>query len=184
MAVEMKWMLWIVPLLVPVVFPKGDKLPEARWEALNSHKFYLSVTQVYYKESQNALQITMRIFTDDFDAQLEQAYGHQCRLDTDKESDRAGDYIESYTTERFVIYLDGERQKLSFLGWKYDMDQTVVYLELPQSGFKKARSIGVQNKLLLGAFEEQKNMTHLKLGEITKTWVFYQGSTKEVLKIN
>ncbi len=183
----MKWMLLIIPLVIPGVFQTGDFRNlhrDAQLEADFTHKFYLSVTQVYYKESQDALQITMRIFTDDFDAELEHTYGHKCGLDTDKESDRAGDYMASYTTERFVTFLDGERRELSFLGWKYDMDQTVVYLELPNSGFNQARSIGVQNKLLLGTFEDQKNMTHLKLGEITKTWLFHQGNTKEVLKIN
>lgn len=158
-------------------------------EPFGLHKFYLSVTQITYRPDSDALQLILRIFTDDLEFALLDRFKVNSRLDTDQESEETAMLLENYTAELFAIEIDGTTRRLDFIGWKYELDQTWIYLELPQSGLKEARSLSIENRLLLDSQEEQKNMTHLNLNYfkdnrsvvVRKTWVFRRGYIKETL---
>ena len=51
-----------------------------------AHKFYLSVTSIKYSEKDDALQITSRIFIDDFEKLLKERYDIEGKLATKDES--------------------------------------------------------------------------------------------------
>lgn len=188
-------LLFVLTLQTAMAVPTGgyalSVLDPKHEDPAGFHKFYLSVTQVEYSEKNDALQVITRIFTDDMEVALFDTYGEKCWLDTEKEIDKTGELIEKYLQTGLAIGIDGQKRTLQFVGHKYEHDQVFVYLELPDSGLKAARQIEIRNELLLGSFAEQKNMTHLKLkfqreGEpysLTKTWVFREGYTNEMLKL-
>jgi len=177
----------------PVYPPSGltaselDMDPSAQSEILPGdweyHKFYLSVTQIQYDAEEDAFQIIMRIFTDDLEVELFEVHKEKCWLDTQKEIEDSSRLIELYTRDRFHLFVDGEEKPVLFVGHKYELDQTFVYLEVPEAGMREARWLEVQNELLLTAFDDQKNMTHVKLPGTRKTWVLRKGNIKEKLNI-
>ena len=50
-----------------------------------AHEFYLSVTEIEYKEEKQSLQIITRIFTDDFEEVLRKRFDDDIRLSLDSE---------------------------------------------------------------------------------------------------
>lgn len=147
------------------------------------HKFYVSVTNVRYSEKDTAFQITTRIFIDDLEAVLLERYGVQCNLATSNESKIAEDYIKKYFNTKLVIELDGEKKDYNFLGYTYDNDVILCYLEIPEIKLSAIKSIAIQNEILTDMFEEQQNIVHFKWKGKKKSFVLIRENNKGMLNL-
>ena len=63
------------------------------------HKYYVSVTQIDFLPEKQAVQITSRIFIDDFEKLLRTRYDEKITLATKNESLTTDSYIEKYLNE-------------------------------------------------------------------------------------
>ncbi len=148
-----------------------------------AHKFYISVTNVGYSERDDALQITTRIFIDDFEELLLQRYGFEAKLATDKESREADEYIEKYLRTKFVIAINGEPQAFDFLGKGYEDDIMICYLEIANIDFPNIKTIALTNEVLTDLFEEQKNLVHFKIKGKKTSFVLIKENNKGMLNL-
>ena len=149
--------------------------------AFSAHKFYVSVTNIQYSEKEDALQITTRIFIDDFENVIEERYGLKAHLATDEESEAAEAYIEKYLKAKFVLQINGENRSYSYLGKQYDNDVMVCYLEVLNVDFPNLKSIEIQNEVLTDLFEEQQNIVHFKINGKKKSFVLVRENNKGML---
>ncbi len=147
------------------------------------HKFYVSVTNIQYSEKEDALQITTRIFIDDFENVIEERYGVKTLLATDEESDTADSYIEKYLRAKIVLQVNGKNVPYSFLGKQYDNDVMICYIEVPEIGFQNVKSIEIQNEILTDLFEEQQNIVHFKINGKKKSFVLIRENNKGMLNL-
>lgn len=147
------------------------------------HKFYVSVTNINYSEKDQALQITSRIFIDDFETLLEERYGLKAQLATEKESKQADEYIEKYLRAKLVIEVDGENRTYTFIGKKYDADVMICYLEVPEIDLSQIGSIQIENEILTDIFDEQQNIVHFKIEGHKKSFVLMKSRTKGMLNL-
>ena len=148
-----------------------------------AHKFYVSVTNISYSEKDGALQITSRIFIDDFEQVLLERYGIEAHLATDSETALVDEYIERYLKTKFLMFVDGEQRKYKVLGKKYDNDIMICYLEIPEIHIEKIKSIAVQNELLTDLFDEQQNVVHFKIKGKKKSFVLIRENNKGMLNL-
>ena len=147
------------------------------------HKFYLSVTQVAYSEKDSALQITSRIFIDDFEQLLEERYEFTANLATPEESSEAENYIEKYLNTKFLVEINGSYKSYVFLGKTYEEDVMICYLEVPEIQLDTITSLGIQNELLTDLFEEQQNVVHFKIDGKKKSFVLIKENNKGMLNL-
>ncbi len=150
--------------------------------AFAAHEFYISVTHVNYSEKDDTLQITTRIFIDDLEAVLLERYGTETKLATDLETDAAVELIEKYLHSRFRVRVNGEARPFQFLGKKYDNDVVVCYLEVPELGLPRLKSLEVQNDILTDLFEEQQNVVHFQIKGEKKSFVLVRENDTGMLK--
>ena len=150
---------------------------------VTAHKFYLSVTNVNYSEKDKAIQITSRIFIDDFEKLLEERYDIRAKLATENESKKADTYIEKYLRAKFRVEIDGKKKSYDFIGKKYDADVMICYLEVPEVDLAQVRSIVIENEILTDLFDEQQNVLHFKIGENKKSFVLLKSDTKGMLNL-
>lgn len=148
-----------------------------------AHKFYVSVTQVEYSEKDASLQIISRIFVDDMEATLEERYGITARLGTPEESGLAKEYVSRYFQTKFNVEVNGEEREVEFLGYRFDKDLLVCYLEVSGIPSESLRSVGVRNDLLTDMFEEQKNLVHLRILGQRKSLVLIRENNKGMLNL-
>jgi hypothetical protein len=148
---------------------------------IGAHKFYVSVTNVEYYDKGKALQITSRVFIDDFEKALEERYEVKTLLGTPKEILNAEVYIEKYLKAKFLVKINGEVVRYQFLGKKYDNDIMICFLEIPEIALSQLNSIEIQNELLMDIFEEQKNILHYKILEKKKSFVLIRENNKGML---
>ncbi len=147
------------------------------------HKFYLSVTNVRYSEKDEAIQITSRIFIDDFENVLQERYGFNAELATKNESKEADAYIEKYFQARFAVEINGKNASYNFIGKKYDADVMICYIEVPEVDLDTTTSIQIENEILTDLFDEQQNIVHFKIDGKKKSFVLIKSDTKGMLNL-
>ncbi len=147
------------------------------------HEFYLSVTHIDYSEKDDALQITARVFIDDLEKALQERYGEHGRLATESESPRSNALIEKYFKAKFSMEIDRKQREFDYLGKEYDTDMVICYLEIPNAGLAKAKTVQVKNEILTDVFDNQQNIVHFKIIGKRKSFVLVKGNDKGTLNL-
>ena len=147
------------------------------------HKHYVSVTNVKYSKKDAAIQITSRIFIDDFERLLQERYALKANLATDDELSVAQEYIEKYIVEKFEVKLDAQTVSYNFIGKKYDGDIMVCYLEVPKVILSEVSSIQIKNSMLTDIFDEQQNIVHFDIAGKKKSFVLRKSDVSGLLNL-
>lgn len=134
----------------------------------NAHDFHLSKCEVEYNLEEKAVQISLQIFIDDLELALTTAGTEKLYLFTKKEHPDAQQYIIDYIYEKLKIEVDEQLVEFQYLGNEMSDDLAAVwcYLEIP--GVSIQSQFAIENTLLFEVFEDQRNLTKVKLSKSTK----------------
>jgi hypothetical protein len=146
-----KWLLF--PLL-------GLVLSSAKAPA--PHPFHVSVVEINHNPTDKNLEISCKIFTDDFEKVLRQNY--KTRIDIINPSDRAtvDKLVSDYIRTHLVLKVDGKPAVFSYLGYEREDDAIYSYVEVPNTALPK--TIDITNKLMYDLFDDQTNLVHVLVG--------------------
>ncbi|MDT0642427.1 hypothetical protein RM553_06235 [Zunongwangia sp. F363] len=131
------------------------------------HKFYVSVTEIAYKEDPGTFQIISRVFIDDIQKVLNKRYGTHLSLSHEKEEGNVKETIAKYLAQKLQISVDGKELELHYLGKEYEEDQLVLYIEV--EGVPPFHQVTVTNAILTDLYSEQKNVVHVEVGDEIKS---------------
>ncbi|MEC3905486.1 DUF6702 family protein [Tamlana sp. 2201CG12-4] len=146
------------------------------------HKYYISVTQVDYIKEKKSVQITSRIFIDDFERLLRERYDESITLAGDDEPANVDTYIERYLQQKLKIKINGKDAKLVFIGKVYDADIMKCYLEI--ENVDNIKSFEISNKVLFDVFEDQQNIIKTKINSKQKSVILFLQKDTALLKFN
>ncbi|EDP95563.1 DUF6702 family protein [Kordia algicida OT-1] len=145
-----------------------------------AHKFYVSVTNIEHNQNEKALQITTRIFIDDFQSALEERYDLKEELTVEKATQEVEQMMAKYLKKKLKIWVNGEQKTFKFLGKEYEDDVTICYLEI--SGINKVNTLEVENAILYEMEEDQQNLVHVKINNERKSLLLVKENDKGLLK--
>jgi len=134
------------------------------------HKYYVSTSLFNFTDS-NSLQITVRLFKDDFKEAFKKKYDINDIL-TDKmliDSLYHNNNINNYFNSFLIVLLDDVKNKLNFLGLENKNDMYVFYLEI--ENLPNFNNLSIDNKLLFDIYSEQKNIIHVKKNGNKKSFI-------------
>ncbi|MDO5979917.1 DUF6702 family protein [Flavivirga spongiicola] len=146
------------------------------------HKYYISVTQINFIEEKQSVQITTRIFIDDFESLLRERYDESITLAGKDEPKITDVYIERYLKEKLKIKINDKDANLIFIGKEYDIDIMKCYLEI--EGVSSIESIEIKNKVLFDLYEDQQNIVKTKINSKQKSFILISQNDKAVLNFN
>jgi len=147
------------------------------------HKFYVSVTHVDYSEKDQSLQLTTRIFLDDFESMLKQRYSISPHLSESKELPNINEYISRYLRQHIVVRIDGQEATLNYLGREYENDVIKCYIEIKNVNIKTVKHIQIENTTLFEMFDEQNNIIHFKIGDLRKSFSLIKENERATLNL-
>ncbi|VXB11142.1 conserved hypothetical protein [Flavobacterium sp. 9AF] len=127
------------------------------------HKFYVSVTQVDYVKSKSRVEITSRIFIDDFNKILEKKYNKKVYLASNRQIEDANKLVENYLKEKMKVKINQKTYDLKFLGTEIDNDVLICYLKVSFS--EKITTFEIENSVLTEIFKEQQNLLHTNIND-------------------
>ncbi len=137
----------------------------------SAHKFYTSLARVEYNAETKAVEVSLRVFADDFELALTRRAGRTVKLDGTKEADRLA--LE-YLRETFVLKNGaGETKALKFVGTEVQNQVAWLYFEaeMPE-GLAGAR---LRDAVLFELFEAQVNVVDFKWTGGRSKLVFVRG---------
>ena len=146
------------------------------------HKYYISVTEVDYIKDKQSVQITSRIFIDDFEKVLRERYNENVVLAGKEETKDVNKYIETYLRSKFKVRINDNDMNLIFIGKEYDIDIIQCYIEI--QNVKQINSIEISNEVLFDVFEDQQNMIKTKINSKQKSFLLNQNNKIAVLNFN
>jgi len=124
--------------------------------AFSAHKYYLSLTQIKFKEESKSVQIIINVFMDDIELALNKDYNIDLQLTTKNELPKNDVYFEKYLKEKIQFKLDEVSKEFKYIGKEYDGELVYFYLEI--ENISQLNKIQVVNKILIKHFPEQQNL--------------------------
>lgn len=150
--------------------------------AFSMHKYYLSLTQIKFKEEQKAVQIIINVFMDDIELALNKDYDIDLRLTTKLELKDNDVYFEKYLKEKLAFKINGESKTYTYLGKEYEGDLVFFYLEI--ENIEEVNNISVTNNILTFHFPTQQNLIKSKVGKKNKSVLLTKEKNTSILNYN
>lgn len=135
--------------------------------AFSTHKYYLSLTQIKFKEESKAVQIIINVFMDDIEIALNKDYDIDLQLTTKKELKNNDVYFERYLKNKLQLKINALKKEFTYIGKEYDGDLVYFYLEI--ENITNVTSIEVTNKILLTHFPKQENLIKSEVNSMNKS---------------
>ncbi|MFT4679109.1 MAG: hypothetical protein ACI84C_001385 [Flavobacteriales bacterium] len=124
------------------------------------HKYYISNTKIVQNELAGSFEITMKIFTDDFEKTLNKIPDERVILKSGQIDLEISYRIESYAREHFKISIDDRPITWRYVGAEVENDMSYIYFEFIQmADFKELK---VENTMLFDEFEQQSNIIDIE----------------------
>lgn len=163
-----KWLL-IPQVLLIGLFKDGEmndlskSSPTLRAERSNgvaeSHPFHVSVVEINHNAADKTLEISCKIFTDDFEKVL--AKNYQTRIDLINPPDKKAmdTVVKKYIVSHLFVSADDKPGNLVYIG--YERDAEAVYSYVQVENISSVKKIEIINKLMHDLFDDQINIMHV-----------------------
>lgn len=121
-----------------------------------------------YNAKERLFEISVRVFTDDFEKALSEDSNSKVHL---TETDKNDPLVEKYIRSHFA-YINPQKQTKSFsyVGHEIEADANWLYLEMPYT--EPFRGGLMKQNLLMELFDDQVNMVNINYQGQKKTFVF------------
>lgn len=127
------------------------------------HDLHLSKCLIEYNTQAQALQVTLFIYLDDLEADIEREDGHtNLKLCTKKEAPEGENYMETYIRRHLRMIVDGEEQTYNFLGKEPSDDYQAAWCYLEIEGVEDVKELTIENDILIQLFADQQNVLEIK----------------------
>ena len=158
---------WLLTLFIPtVVYMNGNLNEEKPLSALQGvkglHPLHVSVTEINHNAAEKTLEVSCKLFTDDFEKVLGMNY--KTKVDLINPADRPAmeKLVSHFVQNHLKIMADGKPVILQYLG--YEKDNDAIYSYFQADGVASVKKIEVVNGLMHELFDDQINLMHVIVG--------------------
>jgi hypothetical protein len=153
-------------LALVMVLNMGEKPYERAVEG-DVHPFHVSVTEVNHNATDKTLEISCKLFTDDFEKVL--AKNYNIKTDLIHPTNRAAmdSLIKKYIQSHLSIKVNGKPVSFSYLGFEHENEAVYSYVEV--SNVVSAGKIEITNSLMYDLFDDQVGILHVTVNGSRKS---------------
>ena len=130
-------------------------------DALNNlkHPLHLSSTELNYNLKESTMEVSCRIFTDDFEDILSKKYKVKADLSVEAKHKEMDQLVHKYITAHLQLAANGKILPLNYIGFEKDNEAVVVYME--SAKVKNIVKLETISTVLYDLFDDQTNIFHL-----------------------
>ncbi|MEO5948373.1 MAG: DUF6702 family protein [Chitinophagaceae bacterium] len=126
------------------------------------HPFHVSVTEINHNAADKNLEISCKIFTDDFEKLLAKNYKTKVDLINPPNKAAMDTLVKKYILSHISIHVNGRPVALSYLGFENDKEAAYGYFEVNNT--TNVSKIDITNSLMYDLFDDQVNIMHVIVG--------------------
>ena len=156
--------------------PESLRLRRMGWP----HPFHVSTTEINHNAADKTLEITCRIFTNDFEAILKKNYNTKVDLSAEKEKEAMNKLVSDYIKKHLQLKADEKAVDLTYLGFEIDNEAVNCYLQI--DNIPSVKRIEVVNSILYDLYEDQMSIVHVIIGGNRKSTKLEYPNTQTVFQ--
>lgn len=128
------------------------------------HPFFVSVTEINHNAKEKSLEISVRVFTDDFENTLRMfAPNQKVDLMTPPAGGSMDSLVKKYIQQKINLEVNGQKRNLQYIGFERVEESIWTYFEI--TAVPDLKQLKITNPILYEYKKEQINMIHIINGE-------------------
>lgn len=124
------------------------------------HPLHVSTTEVNFNPKEKSLEISCRIFSDDFETILAKQFKAKVDLSKPEMQKAMDELVKKYMTAHLQYTVNGKTATATYIGFEQDHEATNVYLEI--NNVTNLQSLKLSNTVLYDLFDDQMNILHVE----------------------
>jgi hypothetical protein len=124
-----------------------------------SHPIFMSVTEIEHNAKDKTLEISCKIFTDDFEKTLRQTYKGTVDLINPKDKAAMNKLVSDYVQNHLSIAADGKKVALQFIGYEQQEEGILSYYQV--DNIAAVKKIDITDNILYEYKKEQIEIIHV-----------------------
>ena len=133
-----------------------------KWFFLVFHPLYISVTEINHNAKDKTLEVSCKMFTNDFEATLEKSAHVKVDLSEPANKRVTDKLITDYVSAHLQLKVDGRAVVLHYIGSEKEADGTWCYFQV--NDIPAVKRIDIMNSLLYDNFAQEINIMHVSVG--------------------
>ncbi|WP_316832353.1 DUF6702 family protein [Pedobacter aquatilis] len=131
------------------------------------HPLHVSTTEVNINGKDKTLEISSRIFSDDFEAILVKLYKQKTDLSSPAMKTQMDALVKKYMLSHLQVKANGKPVNLNYIGYEIDHEATNIYLEVEK--ITPPKTVEVSSTILYDMFDDQMSIVHIVKGPVRKS---------------
>jgi len=123
------------------------------------HPFHVSVVEINHNAADQTLEISCKIFTDDFEKTLARNYKTKVDLINPPDKNAMDSLVKKYIFSHFSLRANGKPVSFHYLGFENDHEAAYGYIEVP--GVASVKNISISSNIMYDMFDDQMNIFHV-----------------------
>lgn len=127
-----------------------------------AHPFHVSVVEIEHNAAEKTLEVSCKIFTDDFETILAKNYKTKVDLINPPNKAAMDTLVKKYILSHFSMRVNGKPVVLTYIGYENENEAAYGYIEV-----ENVTSVGkleITNSILYDKFDDQIGIMHVKVG--------------------
>lgn len=176
---------WLIISVIPACFyiSINHRYEETLFlprEVKKLHPFHVSVVEINHNAADKTLEISCKIFTDDFEKVLTQNYKTKVDLINPPDKAAMDTLVKKYINSHLSLSADGKSVKFSYIG--FERENEAVYSYAQVDNIVSVKKIEITNKLMQDLFTDQINLMHVIVGGNRKSTKLDYPSTQAIVE--
>lgn len=143
-------MIWLV---------KEPAVPASAVTARLPHPFHVSVVEINHNAADKTLEISCKIFTDDFEKVLAQNYKTKTDLINPPNKAAMDSLVKKYLFSHFSLKANGKPAVLNYIGFENEKEAAYGYIEV--ENIASVSKIEISSNIMYDMFDDQMNIFHV-----------------------
>jgi len=136
------------------------------------HPLHLSVVEIEHNAGDKTLEVSCKIFTDDFETTLAKNYNTKVDLINPPNIAAMDTLVKKYILSHLSLKVNGKPVLFNYIGFEHENEAVFGYIEV--GNITAVSKLEITNSIMYDKFDDQVNIMHVKVtGERKSTKLNY-----------
>ena len=131
------------------------------------HPLHVSTTEINFNAKEKSLEISCRIFTDDFETALAKQFKTKVDLSKPAMHKAMDELVKKYLSSHLQYVVNGKSAAATYIGFEIDNEATNIYLEIDNISI--LQNLSVTNSVLYELYDDQMSILHVEKTGLRKS---------------